>query len=81
MSVAKWLVLGIWVVLAALAVLPGPAQLYAVAGLAFLLVAHVIEFLMFLPLLRQAPGGPRAHLLPILIYGVFHARTLRSPAA
>lgn len=46
----------------------------ALAGL--LVVAHILECLIFLPRLRRAPGSLATHLAQTLVFGIVHVREL-----
>jgi uncharacterized protein YhhL (DUF1145 family) len=43
----------------------------------FMVIAHAIECVVFLPRLRQAPGGLGTNLLQVFLFGVFHMRELQ----
>ena len=43
----------------------------------FLLVAHAIECVVFLPVLRKAPGDLSTHLIQTMLFGVVHVGPLR----
>lgn len=78
MSTPKMALLGLWVVLTVVALLPAAGTLATVAQalLALLVVAHVVECLLYLPRLRRQSGGLGGHLVQTLIFGVFHLREL-----
>jgi len=42
----------------------------------FLLVAHAVECLIFLPALRRAGGSLAEHLAKTMVFGVFYVRGL-----
>jgi uncharacterized protein YhhL (DUF1145 family) len=78
MTAAKWALLAVWALLivASLAAGPGGWQTAARAALAFLLLAHLIECVLFLPHMRRAGGSLGRQLVQMLLFGALHARTL-----
>ena len=68
----------VWIACLAI-MLFAPATQAALAARAvfwIMLVAHVVECVVFLPRLRRAGGSLASHLLQTLVFGVFHLRTL-----
>lgn len=77
MSVPKIAVLGLWSALIVVAaVAGGTAATAAQAVLLVLVVAHLIECVVFLTRLRRAGGSLPGHLLQTFAFGLFHVREL-----
>ena len=77
MSNPRIAVLVLWLVLLA-SFLVSDSALASVGRVVavLLLVAHILEFLIFLPRLRRAPGSLAAHLAQTLVFGLVHGREL-----
>jgi uncharacterized protein YhhL (DUF1145 family) len=80
MSVAKMVVLAAWAYgLISLFVAPGSAvtdwgrRIFWV-----LLIAHAIECVIFLPMMRKLPGSLGYHLGQTMLYGIVHLRAART---
>ena len=43
----------------------------------FLVVAHAIECVVFLPKLKRAPGGLGPNLIQVFLFGVIHMKELQ----
>lgn len=82
MSSPRIAVLVLWLALLASFLVSGSA-LATVGRVVFLLLvlAHVVECVVFLPRLRRAPGSLGGHLLQTLVFGVVHVRELPAEAA
>jgi uncharacterized protein YhhL (DUF1145 family) len=47
----------------------------------FMVVAHAIECVVFLPRMKAAGGSLGHHIVQVMLFGVFHANTLpKAPA-
>lgn len=46
----------------------------------FMLIAHVVECVVFLPKLRQLPGSLGHHLVQTMLFGIFHLRSAQAAA-
>jgi len=78
MSFAKVVVAAAWVLaIVSLASPQASSLVWTGRGLFwFLLLAHAVECLVFLPRLRRAEGSLATHLLKTMIFGVFYVRDL-----
>jgi len=83
MSGPRIALLGVWLLLAAAFLVGGDSTLAYYARIGFWVMAgvHVLECLVFLPLLRRAPGSLGGHLANTLVFGVLHVRELREAEA
>ena len=77
---AKGLVILAWAWGIASLALPAmvPGARFGVWMFWFLLVAHTLECLIFLPKLKRAAGSLGGHLVQTLIFGIVHVRGLRN---
>jgi uncharacterized protein YhhL (DUF1145 family) len=75
-------VVGIVWIYCALAFL-APVPLAGAARIVFglLVVTHVVECIVFLPRMRAAGGSLAHHVVQVMLFGVFHARTLPETGA
>jgi len=80
--VAKLVVGAVWLLCLVAFFLPDTSALALPGRRLFygLLIVHAIECLVFLPRLRAAGGSLARHLVQTLLFGLFHVRTLGSPA-
>lgn len=78
MSTPKMALLGLWMVVIVVALLPAAGMLatFARAFIGLLVVGHAVECVVYLSRLRQQPGGLGAQLLQTMVFGVFHLREL-----
>lgn len=53
-----------------------PGARYGVWLFWFLVIAHAVECVVFLPKLRRAGGSLAAQLVQTLVFGIVHVRTL-----
>ena len=83
MSAAKIATLGLYAVLAVLALTQSGTTLGSVALwiLIVLAVAHLVEVVVFLPLAKRAGGSLAGHVLQIFLFGIFHKREMEAGAA
>ena len=79
MSNAKIAVLVVWGY-GALSVLGLLGPLGGIGRVVFglLVVAHVVEFAVFLPTLRKAPGSLGHHFAQTMLFGVLHYQEVRA---
>lgn len=83
MSLAKIVLLVIYVVLCALALIQ-PDSVVGIWSLRLLLllaVVHFIETLLYFRLCREAGGSLPVHLLSVFLFGVLHVNELKSKRA
>ena len=81
MSVQKIVVLVVWVAaLLASLFATGLAATLGTILVAFLVVAHTIECVVFRKELEQAPGSMGSQLIQVFVFGVVHMQELRSDA-
>lgn len=78
MSITRIFLLVVWLLALAAVVMPATGTMFTVLRWLFwaLIVAHAIECVLFLPRLRKAPGSLAGHLGNVMLFGVFHIRTL-----
>ena len=84
MSFPKIAFLVLWaVLLSAFFVLPDDSIGGWIGRIAFFVTAaaHVLEFLLTRPTLRQAEGSMSHHFLQILIFGMFHTQDVEEELA
>lgn len=74
MTPKKWIVLAIYLVLAAVGFAMAGTQTATIIGWIFvvLLVAHVAELLLVFKLLRSAEGSFLNHVIQTLVFGYIH---------
>jgi uncharacterized protein YhhL (DUF1145 family) len=82
MSPAKIFLVGLWIVcgLGFFVAAESSAALVGRVIFGVLVVAHAIECLVFLPVLRKAPGSLREHLVQTFLFGIVHIREVRATA-
>lgn len=82
MNAPKIAVLVAWFLLAACFLLPTDSWLSTLgrAGFVLMVVAHVVEFFVFLPVLRKVPSPLAAHLAGMLVFGVVYYQEVREIA-
>lgn len=56
------------------------AGVYGPRILGFLVVAHAIECVVFLPKLRKLPGSLGHHLVQTMLFGILHLRSVEASA-
>lgn len=84
MSIGKICMIVAWLaMLSAFFVLPDHSLGGRIGRIAFFVtaIAHVAEFLIYRPTLRQAEGTMNHHFLQVLIFGVFHYREVEAELA
>ncbi len=76
MSTSKALVLVVWLLLISCFFVATSSTISTVGRLGFWLMAiiHVVEYAVFLPRFRHAPGSSLGHLLRTLLFGFLHIR-------
>lgn len=76
MSNSKAVVAVVWLLLFSCFFVATSSTISTVGRLAFWLMAiiHVVEYAIFLPRLRGAPGSLVGHLLRTLLFGFLHLR-------
>ncbi len=80
MSGAKIAVLVLWAVLIALAATLGGTSIgtFAAWTVGILIVVHLLEMVLFLPLARRAGGSLPGHLLQLFLFGVVHKAEMQA---
>ena len=80
MKSPKSFVLLLWLLLGGCFLLPSDSTLAPYGRAAFFLMAaaHVVEFFVYLPLLRKAPGSLGFHFANVLAFGFVHYREVRA---
>jgi uncharacterized protein YhhL (DUF1145 family) len=80
MTTAKAVVAVAWILLLGCFFVATGSTVSLVGRLCFWLMAaiHVVECVIFLPILRGAPGSLVGHLLQTLLFGFFHVREVRA---
>ncbi len=53
-----------------------PAGVWGTRILRFLVIAHAIECVVFLPKLRKLPGSLGSHLVQTMVFGIVHLRSV-----
>ena len=83
MSIGKIACLALYVTLAAILVLmPGTSAAMVAFWLAVgLVVAHILEMVVFYGELKRAGGSLVGHLLNVFLFGVFHMKEVRAGSA
>ena len=78
MTHAKTALVVAWLLCAAGFVVAPNSTIAAYARYAFwlMLTAHVIEYLIFFPRIRRAPGASSAHFFNTIVFGLVHIREL-----
>ena len=78
MTATKAALVVAWLLCAAGFVVVPDSTLAALARYAFglMLTAHVIEYLLFFPRIKQAPGASLTHFFNTLVFGLVHIRDL-----
>jgi uncharacterized protein YhhL (DUF1145 family) len=66
----------VWLYCALAFVAPVPQAGIAQGVFLFMLVAHAVECVVFLPRIRAAGGSLGHHITQVMLFGVVHARTL-----
>ncbi len=66
----------VWLYCALAFVAPVPLEGIARGVFLLMLVAHVVECIVFLPRMRAAGGSLGHHITQVMLFGVLHARTL-----
>lgn len=66
----------VWLYCALAFVAPVPLAGIAQGVFLLMLLAHVVECVVFLPRMRAAGGSLGHHITQVMLFGVFHARTL-----
>ena len=76
MSTSKAVVLVVWLLLISCFFVATSSTISTVGRLGFWLMAiiHVVEYAVFLPRFRNAPGSSIGHLLRTLVFGFLHIR-------
>ena len=79
MKSPKSFVVVLWLVLGGAFLLPSDSTLGLVgrAGFFLMAAAHVVEFFIYLPLLRKAPGSLAFHFVRVLVFGFVHYLEVR----
>ncbi len=74
MSPAKITILVLWAILIALAATQGGTMIGTIAAwsIGILIVVHLLETVIFLPLAKHAGGSLPGHLFQVFLFGVFH---------
>jgi len=82
MKSSKLFVLLLWLVLGGAFLLPSGSTLALVGRTAFVLMAaaHIVEFFIYLPSLRKAPGSLAFHFANVFIFGFVHYQEVRARA-
>lgn len=83
MTPGKWGVLVAWLVMAGAFLAPEGGAYATYGRIAFwlTLAAHVVESFVFLPRLRAAGGSLASHVFGVMLYGVFHMKSLPEAAS
>ena len=83
MSVAKTVLLVVYAVLAALAITQGDSGvgIWSLRILGILVVAHVIETLVYFKLCKAAGGSLVGNLLSVFVFGVLHVNEMKAAQA
>jgi len=81
MSVARIVLLVVWLLALATVLLPIVHPLANVGRWLFwvLLFAHLIECVLYWPRLRAAPGSRLGHVVNTLLFGIVHVKSLPRP--
>ena len=80
MSVAKIVMLVVYILLAGLALTQGDtlAGEWSLRLLVILAIAHVIETVVYFKLCKAAGGSLIGHLLSVFFFGVLHVKELKA---
>jgi hypothetical protein len=80
MKSPKLFVLLLWLLLGGSFLLPSGSTLAAIgrAGFFLMAAAHIVEFFVYLPLLRKAPGSLAFHFTNVFVFGFVHYREVRA---
>ena len=80
MSASKAVVAVLWLLLFSCFFVATGSTVSLVGRVGFWLMdaTHVVECVVFLPMLRRAPGSLASHLLRTMLFGVFHVREVRA---
>jgi uncharacterized protein YhhL (DUF1145 family) len=83
MSVAKWVLLVIYAILAGLALTQGDtsAGTWSLWILGVLAIAHLLETVVYFKLCKAAGGSLAGHLLSVFLFGVLHVNELKAAQA
>lgn len=83
MSAAKTVALLVYAALAALALTQGdsPAGVWSVRIILLLVVAHLVELVVFFRACQRAGGSLPVHLLNVFLFGVLHMREIKPASA
>ena len=78
MTAAKIALIVAWLLCGAGFVVAPDSTVASFARYAFwlMLAAHVIEYLLFFPRIKQAPGAFLTHFLNTIVFGLVHIRKL-----
>jgi hypothetical protein len=80
MSTAKVVVIAAWILLFSCFFVATGSTASLVGRVGFWLMAatHVVECVVFRPMLRRAPGSLAGHLLHTMLFGVVHIQEVRT---
>ena len=83
MNASRIVTLLIWLALAATFFIPGEASWISWCQIAFWVLAatHVVEFLVYLPMLRKHGGSMAGHFVQVLLFGYIYYQELKSVEA